>query len=347
MGAAVMCSRLEAIEAALPQLLAVLKHNSDLLLSFSQACQDKGILSSDTHQFLVQSTKKKEEKTLYFLHDLWRAVKSEDAKRKWLVQVLRKEKALQPIYKQIKRDIKDRSEENITCIPSQETSCVPSKLPSTLVAGQCATPRLRRVHLSPDDRYNIEMDENQHEAVVRDLQDRMEDLQEECHSKQVEKENALHEKAELEYKLNGVKDELTNITTERDTLNCSNEFLRDKIATLEKFKHIDREKTKQQVSELDRQIHELENQKAKLQTEFGEATKRYQQRKEAAKLVETIDDNYKWKLEKLTMEKEEREKHVCHLKNQLTRRTTCIYFIIALLTLAAILVIIIKLLLFS
>ncbi len=68
---------------------------------------------------------------------------------------------------------------------------------------------------------------------------------------------------------------------------------------LEKTRYIDKEKTQRKINELVIRINELETQKGALETALKESRKRYQSREHVVHLVNSIDVQYKWRLQKL------------------------------------------------
>jgi len=236
-----MSLRLKAIDASLPQLIAVLRRNSDLLVSLREACQECGIQIGQPEG----GHKTKNEKVLYFVHGLLTELVSEDSKRKSFIRVLKSHQAFHSIYKEIKRSIKEyKNEEKRLCIPLEETGDAGACKSTTIVTEHCGFLRLR-CHTDSEDLYHEEMDRNQYIAVINDLQDRMRNLEEERKIAQVGKETAFQKRSELEQKLDSVANELTSTKTERDALECRNKFLQGKVAKLEKNRYLDSHKTKE------------------------------------------------------------------------------------------------------
>ncbi len=171
-----MCLRLKAIDGALPLLIAVLRHNSDLIVQLSQTCQEYGILTGPIHS---DTTETKEERVLYFVHDIWTTLKIEDDKRTTFIQVLKRHKSFHHIYKQIKTDIKEfKAEQRAFYTPIQEVSPkIDLKSTSTMVGGNPVIPKLGLTSL--DEYYYKEMDTNQYIAIIEDLRIQIHVLQKE------------------------------------------------------------------------------------------------------------------------------------------------------------------------
>ena len=298
-----MSARLKAIDASLPQLIAVLGHSSGLLMPLSKACQECGILQGQP----ISELETKDEKILHFVHALWIELLSEDYKRKLFIQILKRYQAFRHVYKEIKRSTKEYKLEKKLCVPIEESGhAYACGLKSTMVTDHCSIPRLRST--VSEDQYHQEMDRNQYIAVINDLQDRMQSLEEERRSAQVEKESAFQKTSELEQKLDSVSDELASAEVERNTLECRNQLLQGKVAKLEKTRYVDSRKTEKKVKVFTQKINELEIEKERLRSDLDESRRQYQKHQEAFHLVKSIDLQYKWKLEKLTKKKEENEK---------------------------------------